>query len=134
MRREGKRGVFSFSLFFVRKQSPSPFRSDITPRSQASLPNCSHLYALCIVFLKNFDRQVPDFASEIKMSGNFIKKAIPAGKVIKSGVEIALQVAIETRDWTRPSDVAAAQAPALKEAVEQNRKPLPPNTAMVIGR
>jgi hypothetical protein len=54
------------------------------------------------------------------MSGNVIKKAIPVGKIVMFGVEIACEVATETTEWTRPSDVAAAHGPALKEAVKKS--------------
>jgi hypothetical protein len=68
------------------------------------------------------------------MSGNVIKKAIPVGKIVKFGVEIACEVATETTEWTRPSDVAAAHGPALKEAVEMSTKLLPPKTKKLISR
>ncbi|XMA17501.1 hypothetical protein WAI453_010292 [Rhynchosporium graminicola] len=68
------------------------------------------------------------------MSGNVIKKAIPVGKIVKLGVEIACEVAIETTEWTRPSDVAAAHGSALKEAAEKSTKPLPLNTKKLISR
>jgi hypothetical protein len=68
------------------------------------------------------------------MSGNVIKKAIPVGKIVKFGVEIACEVATETTEWTRPSGVAAAHGPALKEAVEKSTKPLPPKTKKLISR
>jgi len=68
------------------------------------------------------------------MSGNVIKKAIPVGKIVKFGFEIACEVATETTEWTRPLDVAAAHGPALKEAVAQSTKPLPPKTKKLISR
>ncbi|TAQ87659.1 hypothetical protein B7494_g4037 [Chlorociboria aeruginascens] len=68
------------------------------------------------------------------MSGNVIKKAIPVGKIIKLGVEIACEVATETAEWTRPSDIAVAHGPAFTEAVENSTKPLPPKTKKLISR
>ncbi len=73
-------------------------------------------------------------SSQIKMSGNVIKKAIPVGKIVKFGVEIACEVATETTEWTRPSDVAASHGPALKEAAEKSTKSLPPKTKKLISR
>jgi hypothetical protein len=68
------------------------------------------------------------------MSGNVIKKAIPVGKIVKFGVEIACEVATETTEWSRPSDVAVTHGPALKGAVEKSTKPLPPKTKKLISR
>jgi hypothetical protein len=44
-----------------------------------------------------------------KMSANLIKKSVTVGKIIKSDVEIACEVAIETSDWTRPIHIAQAR-------------------------
>lgn len=68
------------------------------------------------------------------MSGNVIKKAIPVGKIVKFGIEIACEVATETTEWTRPSDMAAVHGPALREAIANSTKPLPPNTKKLISR
>lgn len=68
------------------------------------------------------------------MSGKVIKKAIPVGKIVEFGVEIACEVATETTDWMGPSDVAAAHGPALKEVIEKSTQPLPPKTKRLISR
>jgi len=113
-----------------RKQSLSSSHSNIT----SCALNPSHLSTFSILLSTVLHFSVPTASSQIKISGNVITKAIPVGKIVKFGVEIACEVATETTEWTRPSDVAAAHGPALKEAVEKSTKPLPPKTKKLISR
>lgn len=68
------------------------------------------------------------------MSFNKILKKVPVGSIIKDGQEITLSVATETSKWIRPENIAKAQGPGFKEAVESSKHLVPQGTKDVCQR
>ena len=68
------------------------------------------------------------------MSSNKIISSKAIGYVTLGGKQVALAVATQTQNWKRPENVALAQAPGFKAAVEKSGVPLPNATAKITQR
>ncbi|KAL2041989.1 hypothetical protein N7G274_005177 [Stereocaulon virgatum] len=68
------------------------------------------------------------------MSSNKIISSKAIGNVTLGGKKVALAIATHTQNWKRPENVALAQAPGFKKAVEKSSTPLPSATAKITQR
>ena len=68
------------------------------------------------------------------MSSNKIISSKAIGNVTLGGKQVALAIATHTQSWKRPENVALAQAPGFKKAVEKSGTPLPSETAKITQR
>lgn len=68
------------------------------------------------------------------MTSNKIITSKVTGTAMVAGKQLILAVAVRTKDWMRPEDVALAQGPGLKESVEKSTTPLPEATAKITQR
>jgi len=68
------------------------------------------------------------------MSGNIVKKSLNVGKTVKQGIELSLEVAVETSLWIRTSKAAESVGAIFKDAVEKSAKELPEGTKTLIMR
>lgn len=65
---------------------------------------------------------------------NQIFKTAIAGKIIKGGKEIALEIATETTEWYRLPHNISQQVPRFQRVCEQNIEKIKPGTKRLIMR